>query len=85
MLNKKLERLLRPNMGGYYALLLGFVVATALLQQYVLAGIELAALALIMAAYLLHRADRRKQLKAYVEKAVEFQSGVSDQGRRSHW
>ncbi len=78
-MNKKLERLLRPNMGGYYVLLLGFVVATALLQHYILAGIELAVWALIMAAYLLHRADRRKQIKDYVEKTLEKQSGVDDQ------
>ena len=78
-MNKKLERLLRPNMGGYYVLLLGFVLATALLQHYVLAGIELAAWALIMAGYLLHRANRRKQLKAFVEKTVEEQSGLAGQ------
>ena len=78
-MNKKLERLLRPNMGGYYVLLLGFVLATALLQHYVLAGIELAVWALIMTAYLLHRANRRKQIKAFVEKAVEEQSGLTGQ------
>lgn len=78
-MNKKLERLLRPNMGGYYVLLLGFVVATALLQQYVLAGIEFAVWALIMATYLLHRANRRKQIKSYVEKALDQQSGINDQ------
>ena len=78
-MNKKLERLLRPNMGGYYVLLLGFVVAAALLQNYVLAGIELAVWALIMTTYLLHRANRRKQIKAYVEKALDLQSGLDDQ------
>ena len=59
-LNKKLGRLLRPNMGVYFLLLLGFVAATALLQEYVLAGVELAVLALCTTVYLLHRAARRK-------------------------
>ncbi len=78
-MNKKTERLLRPNFGVYFILLLGFVLATALLQQYVLAGIELAVWALFMAAYLLHQASRRKQIKAFVEKNVDEQSGAIQQ------
>ena len=78
-MNKKTERLLRPNFGVYFILLLGFVLATALLQQYVLAGIELAVWALFMAAYLLHQANRRKQIKAFVEKTVDEQSGTIQQ------
>ena len=78
-MNKKLERLLRPNMGGYYILLLGFVAVTALLQQYILAGVEFALWALIMTVYLLHRANRRKQLKSFLDKAVDEQSGVQGQ------
>ena len=74
-MNKKTERLLRPNFGIYYILLLGFVLATVLLQHYVLAGVELAAWALFMTAYLLHQAHRRKQLKNFVEKTVAEQSG----------
>ncbi len=78
-MNKKTERLLRPNFGVYFILLLGFVLATALLQQYVLAGVELAVWALLMAAYLLHQASRRKQIKAFVEKTVDEQSGAIQQ------
>ena len=78
-MNKRTERLLRPNFGFYFVLLLGFVLATALLQQYVLAGVELAAWALLMTTYLLHQANRRKQMKALVEKTVGEQSGVGEE------
>ena len=78
-MNKKLGRLLRPNMGFYFLLLLGFVIATALLQAYVLAAVELAVLALGMTVYLLQRAGRKKQLKAFLEKATDEQSGVQGQ------
>ena len=78
-MNKKTERLLRPNFGVYFVLLLGFVLATAVLQQYVLAGVELAVWVLLMTAYLLHQANRRKQIKALVEKTIGEQSGVDEQ------
>ncbi len=78
-MNKKLGRLLQPNMGLYFGLLLGFVAITALLQRYILAGVELAAWALFMTAYLVSRANRRKQLKTFIEKATDEQTGVEGQ------
>ena len=78
-LNKKLGRLLQPNMGFYFMLLLGFALATALLEEYVLAGIELAVWVLVMALYLIQRTNRRKQIKAFVEKVTNEQSGVQGQ------
>ncbi len=78
-MNKKTGRLLRPNMAWYFVLLPIFAVATALLHGYVLAGIELAVWALVMTLYLVRRARRRKQLKAFLEKAVDAQTGVEGQ------
>ena len=80
-MNKKIGKLLRPSMGFYFVVLAIFAAATALLQEYVLAGVELAVWALLMVVYLLHRANRRKQLKAYLEKPIDTQSGV--QGQRT--
>ena len=77
-MNKKTERLLRPNFGLYFILLLVFVIAAIVLRQYALAGIELAVWALFMAAYIIHQANRRKQLKAFVEKCISEQVGVGD-------
>ena len=39
-MNKRLGRLLRPSMTFYFVLLAGFVVAAALLDQYLLAAAE---------------------------------------------
>ena len=78
-MNKKLGRLLRPNIGIYFTLLFGFAVATALLQLYILAGIELGVWLIAMVLYLVNRAERKKQLKAFLEKATDAQSGVQGQ------
>ena len=78
-LNKKLGRLLRPNMGLYFLLLLGFVIGTALFRNYTLAGIELAALVLGFTVHMLRHANRKKQLKSFLKKAVDDQWGVQGQ------
>lgn len=78
-MNKKLGRLLRPNMGVYFVLLFSFAVASALLQQYVLAGIELGLCGAGVALHLALRANRKKQLKAYLEKTVDAHTGVQGQ------
>ena len=78
-MNKKIGRLIRPNMGVYFVLLFGFVIAAAYLQQFLLAGIELGVLAVGLALYLVLRANRKKQLKLFLEKATDVQSGVRGQ------
>ena len=78
-MNKKIGRLLRPGVGLYFALMFCFVAATALLQHYAAAGIELALWTAALVAHLLYRANRRKQLKAFVEKTTDAQSGVQGQ------
>jgi len=78
-LNKKMRRLLQPNMVSYFGILLCFAVATAFLQMYVLAGIELAVWAGFMVLFLVSRANRRKQLKAFMDKATDEQSGIQGQ------
>ncbi len=78
-MNKKLGRLLRPNMAPYFIALLIFAAITALLRQYVLAGVEFALWLLFMVTYLVLRAARKKQLNAFLEKAVHEQSGIQGQ------
>lgn len=78
-MDKKLERLLRPNMGVYFTLLFVFAVAAALLEQYVLAVIALALLAIGVAVHLMHHANRKKQLKVFLEKAADEQTGTQSQ------
>ncbi|MBE7001556.1 MAG: DHH family phosphoesterase [Ruminococcaceae bacterium] len=78
-LSKKTRRLLQPNMLLYFGILLCFAIITALLQQYVLAGVEMGIWVGFMVLYLVSRANRRKQLKAFVEKVTDEQSGVEGQ------
>jgi len=78
-LNKRIGRLLRPNMGLYFVLLFVFVVAAAAQKAYALAGIELAAWALIMTLYLVNSSNRKKKLKAFVEKTNDTLTGVDGQ------
>ena len=78
-MKKKIAKLLQPNMGVYLIFFFGFVVAAALMQQYILAGIELGVWLLTIGVYLVNRANRKKQLKAFAERAINAQAGVSGQ------
>ncbi len=66
-MNKKLGRLLDPSMGGYFIVLLVFSLAAALMQYFVLAGVALAVTAGTFVLYMVLRARRHKELKAYLE------------------
>ena len=76
VMNKKIGRLLRPNLGIYVFLVLGFAIASLLLRQYVLAMVELGITALVLTGYIIYRSYRRKNLQAYIQKATE-DAGVS--------
>ncbi len=78
-MDKTLKRLLHPNMGIYFMLLLCFAGVSALFEQYMLAGIELAIWIAVFALYLVQRAGRRKKLKSFVQKALDEQNGVQGQ------
>ena len=75
-MNKKLERLLKPNTGVHFIVLLLCGIAALLMEQYVLAGAELGATALLFAAFLFHRGYRRKQINAFVNGLTQVE-GVS--------
>ena len=70
-MNKKLGRLLQPNMGGYLAILLGFAVAAALFQNYILAALEIVAAGAAFTLYLIGRNNRRKKLQDYVQRHLD--------------
>ena len=65
-MNKKLVHLLKPNTGFQFLLLLAFAAATALMEQYLLAAIELAVTAVLLVAYLLYRNYRRRQVEHFL-------------------
>ena len=77
-MNKKLGRLLRPSMGAYFIVLLAFSVVSALLQQFALAGVGVLFTAIGFAVYMVLRARRYKELKAYLENHLnELENGKS--------
>ena len=73
-MNKKLIRLLKPNAGLHFLMLLAFSAVAALLEQYLLAGVELAATAVMFGGFLIFRNYRRKQIAVFVRNAEEAES-----------
>ena len=80
-MNKKLAKLLQPAMGGYLIVMLGFVIAAALFQNYLLAGIELVVTALVLLIYRMNRNNRRKKLQSFVQNQLDTMIGAK--GTRS--
>ena len=70
-MNKKMARLIKPNTGLHFLVLLAFGIATALMEQYLLAGIELAATALLLVGHLTFRNYRRTQVENFVHSMDE--------------
>ncbi len=69
-MNKKLGRLLRPNMGIYLAVMAAFVVMAIAVRQYFLAAIEAAIVIVMFTFFLLSRSDRQRAIRRYVKNAV---------------
>lgn len=70
-MNKRIEKLLKPNAGVHFVVLLLFGVGSILLEQYLLAGIALGVTALLFTAYLFYRDYRRKQIDAFAGALVQ--------------
>ena len=70
-MNKRLGRLFRPSMRAYFIFMLLFAVVTALVHQYVLAGVELAVTGLIFAAYMILKYHRRKELEKFLQQQLD--------------
>jgi hypothetical protein len=71
-MNKKLGRLLKPNMGAYFGVLALFVAAAVLMRYYLLAAGEAVAALLVFVIYLYSRKYRRKELHSYIRGAVSL-------------
>lgn len=80
-MNKKLGRLLRPNMGVYIGVMLAFCVAAALLRQYILAGVELTVTVMVLTLFLAHRARRHNQLREFIHRMLDDMNAT--EGSRS--
>ncbi len=71
-MNKKLGRLFWPGLWLYLAVMVAFVVAAALMGNYVLAGIEAGVTVLVAAFYLFSRERRRKALQNFARTAFNL-------------
>ena len=69
IVKKKLNRLLRPGMGIYFVVMMGFCLVALLMDQTVLAAFEGLATAVLYAGYLLVRKLRHRELLRYLEKS----------------
>ena len=70
-MNKKTHRLLRPGLGVYFIVMLGFCLVALLMDLPVLAGVEGAITAALYASYLLLRKLRHRELLRFLQKNPE--------------
>lgn len=77
VLNKKLERLLNPSAWLYFAVLLCFGAAAALLGYYILAAAELGITLFLFVLYLIFRNNRRRELQTFVQNVTDEMNAVS--------
>ena len=80
-MNKKLGRLLRPNMGWYISVMLVFAIASAVFGYYLLAGLELLVTAAVFVLYLMARNHRKKRMQEYIQRYLDEASAT--QGAKS--
>ena len=78
-MNKKLGRLLQPNMRLYFIALYGFSVVTLAARQYTLAALEVIVASALLVFYEMKRARRRQELQKYVQEATASE-GIANQG-----
>ena len=71
-MNKKLGRLFWPGLAVYFVLMGIFVAATLAMQQYLLAGIEAALMALALVFYLLNRNRRHRAIQNFSESIYDI-------------
>ncbi len=77
-MNKKLSRLFWPGLWAYFAVLLGFVAAAIMTENYILAIAEAAAAMLLIVYYMICRDRRNKEIQKFVK--ASFQAGKIPRG-----
>ncbi len=77
-MDKKLGRLLRPNVGGYFVILFAFGILAAIMGSYVLAGIELGITLLLLVSFLMYKGRRHSALQVYLQKYTDEMTGAQE-------
>ena len=78
MVNHKLDKLLRPHMGVYFAAMGGFSALAMLMEQYWLGAVMAGASLLLYALYHLDRNYRRRELQKYLQQAENQKSPTAN-------
>lgn len=76
-MNRKLGRLLNPSMALYLVLLFAFGIAAALMENYVLAAVEVTISILVLVIHLVYRAQRYKQLQTFMQNTADQMNQIS--------
>lgn len=71
-MNKKLERLLKPSTAVLFPLMFLYGVVALVLEQYVLASVELVVTSAVFVGYLIFRRYRRKTVDAFISRISQI-------------
>ncbi len=75
-MQRKIDKLLRPNMVWFFIFMLIVPIAAFLMDQLLLAAIALLAMALAFCVYLYSQNTRKRKLEKYIRKSVDRLNGV---------
>ena len=75
-MNRKLKRLFRQNIGVFFFIILGFVIAAALTNNYALAAGEAGVTVVLLIGYLVAKNQRRKDLQAYLQSVTDSMNTI---------
>ena len=76
-MNRKLARLFRPGMGGYFLVMGAFCVAALVEEHYWLAAVETAVTLLVFILYIMNRTFRDRQIQSFVQSAANTLEATS--------
>ncbi|MBE6925611.1 MAG: DHH family phosphoesterase [Ruminococcaceae bacterium] len=75
-MNKKLKRHLQQNTGYFYIILLVFVIAAAVMGNYILALAEGVVTLVLLIAFLVSRSKRRKDMQLYLQTVTDSMNTI---------
>jgi len=75
-MNKKLGRLLYSHVWIYFVMMAGFAIASLVLKQYILAGIELVLTIAAVFIYTTHKRNRHWEVQQFLNKRTDSQTGA---------
>ena len=76
-MNKKLGRFLHSHVWIYFVMMLGFAVASLVLQQYLLAGVEFLLTGFAVFIYVTHKRNRHWEVQQFLNKMTDSQTGAN--------